>query len=281
MVAPRPGRSSGTRPSRRGRCPPRPPRPAAAALEGKELHEFHLSTNYRNSAEIYDFAADYAQRVGLDADLPKAVRSTGVDPVAHTGVPDLESATREAVRRIAGEVRGTIGVVVPVARRSEVNGWLSSWPELAADAPSARHAVDSSVAPSGEDRLVVLTGLDTKGLEFDGIVVVRPEEIEAESPTGRATLYVVLTRATQLLTTISSTASGPGRASTASRANVAGGPGLVRVCPCLTSPPRATLWRRCNSTRPGRSSAARRGPVTATPSGWSAVADTWSSRSST
>ena len=174
-----------------------------AALEGKELHEFHLSTNYRNSAEIYAFAADYARRVGLDADLPTAVRSTGVDPVAHTGIADLEAATRDAVRRIAGEVRGTIGVVVPVARRSEVNGWLASWPELAADAPSARHAVDSSVPPSGEDRVVVLTGLDTKGLEFDGIVVVRPEEIEAESPTGRATLYVVLTRATQLLTTIS------------------------------------------------------------------------------
>ena len=31
----------------------------------------------------------------------------------------------------------------------------------------------------------MLTGLDTKGLEFDGIVVVRPEEIEAESATGR------------------------------------------------------------------------------------------------
>ena len=46
--------------------------------------------------------------------------------------------------------------------------------------------------------MVVLTGLDTKGLEFDGIVVVRPQEIEDESATGRATLYVVLTRATQL-----------------------------------------------------------------------------------
>ena len=48
----------------------------------------------------------------------------------------------------------------------------------------------------------VLTGLDTKGLEFDGIVVVDPDAIEDESPTGRATLYVVLTRATQLLTLI-------------------------------------------------------------------------------
>jgi DNA helicase IV len=175
----------------------------AEALEGKELHEFHLSTNYRNSAEIYAYAAAYAERVGLDADLPTAVRSTGVDPRVVTGVADLEAATREAVLEIAGQVSGTVGIVVPVARRSEVNAWLASWPELADDAPGARAAVDSTVTPSGDDRVVVLTGLDTKGLEFDGIVVVRPDEIESESATGRATLYVVLTRATQLLTTVS------------------------------------------------------------------------------
>jgi DNA helicase IV len=175
----------------------------AAATEGKELHEFHLSTNYRNSSEIYEYAAAYAQRVGLDADLPTAVRSTGVEPKVVTGVTDLEPATRAAVAEVAGRVGGTVGIVVPVARRSEVNAWLASWPEFAADAPGARAAVDSSVSPSGDDRIVVLTGLDTKGLEFDGIVVVRPQEIEDESATGRATLYVVLTRATQLLTCLS------------------------------------------------------------------------------
>jgi DNA helicase IV len=174
----------------------------AAALEGKELHEFHLSTNYRNSAEIYSFAADYARRVGLDADLPDAVRRTGEEPRVVGPVDDLEAAVREAVTSTAGRVEGTVGVVVPVARRSEVNAWLASWPEVAADAPNARAAVDSSVTPSGEDRIVVLTGLDTKGLEFDGIVVVSPHEIEDESATGRSTLYVVLTRATQLLTTV-------------------------------------------------------------------------------
>ena len=175
----------------------------AAALEGKELHEFHLSTNYRNSSEIYAYAAAYAQRVGLDADLPTAVRSTGVEPREVVGSPDLEAATRSAVASVASQVDGTVAVVVPAARRSDVNAWLASWPELAADAPSARAAIDSSVTPSGDDRIVVLTGLDTKGLEFDGIVVVRPAEIEAESATGTATLYVVLTRATQLLTVIS------------------------------------------------------------------------------
>ncbi len=177
-------------------------RARAEALEGKPVHEFHLSTNYRNSSEIYEYAAAYAERVGLDADLPTAVRSTGVPPTVHEDVPDLEQAVRAEVVRLAGEVAGTVGVVVPAARRAEVNAWLASWPELAADAPSAAGSVAGGT-PSGEDRVVVLTGLDTKGLEFDGIVVVRPQEIEDESATGRATLYVVLTRATQLLTTVS------------------------------------------------------------------------------
>lgn len=175
----------------------------AEALSGKALHEFHLSTNYRNSSEIYAFAAAYAERVGLDADLPTAVRSTGVEPQVIGPVADLEAATRAAVAEVADRVGGTVGIVVPVARRSEVNAWLASWPERADDAAGARAAIDSSVAPSGEDRVVVLNGLDTKGLEFDAIVVVRPQEIEDESQTGRATLYVVLTRATQLLTTVS------------------------------------------------------------------------------
>ena len=176
----------------------------AAALERKQVHAFHLSTNYRNSAEIYAHAAAYAERVGLDADLPDAVRRTGMAPTEITldHADELEAVTREAVRDLADAVQGTVGIVVPAARRSEVNAWLASWPERAADAPGARGAIDSATLPSGDDRVVVLTGLDTKGLEFDGIVVVGPEEIEAESATGRATLYVVLTRATQRLVTI-------------------------------------------------------------------------------
>jgi hypothetical protein len=169
----------------------------AAATDGKDLHEFHLSTNYRNSSEIYDYAAAYASRVGLDADLPTAVRATGVPPREVAAGPDLAATVRAELTTIAGEVRGTIGIVAPIARRAEVAGWLASWTEFAGDAP---HATTPETA--GDDRVVVLTGIDTKGLEFDGIVVVDPDAIEAESPTGRATLYVVLTRATQLLTLV-------------------------------------------------------------------------------
>jgi DNA helicase IV len=157
------------------------------ALGDKPRHEFHLSTNYRNSKEIYDFAAEYAERVHLDVDMPDAVRATGVEP-AERRVDDLRAGVHDAVAELAGAVEGTVGVVVPFARRAQVQEWLDSWPDL---------ATQSDAGSTADARIAVLTGLETKGLEFDGIVVVTPDEIEAESATGRATLYVVLTRATQ------------------------------------------------------------------------------------
>ena len=173
---------------------PLPAEAAAAreeALGDKPRHEFHLSTNYRNSKEIYEYAAAYAKTAGLDADLPHAVRSTGVEP-SRRHVEDLEIGLHETVSMLAGAVEGTIAVVVPVARRSQVQGWLDSWADL------------SYLGSGGDDaRVAVLTGVDTKGLEFDAIVVVEPTEIESESVTGRATMYVVLTRATQQLVTVS------------------------------------------------------------------------------
>jgi DNA helicase IV len=162
------------------------------AFGDKPRHEFHLSTNYRNSKEIYEFAAAYAARVGLDADLPNAVRSTGVSPEERPA-EDLEAEVRTAVTELAEDLEGTVGIVVPAARRTSVQAWLDSWEELGDDRLGGADA-----------RIAVLTGLDTKGLEFDGIVVVEPAEIESESQTGRATLYVVLTRATQRMITISS-----------------------------------------------------------------------------
>jgi DNA helicase IV len=176
---------------------PVPAESAAAreeALGDKARHDFHLGTNYRNSKEIYEYAAEYAARVGLDADLPNAVRVTGVGPSSIV-VDDLEAGVRNAVTDLKGRVDGTIAIVVPVARRTSVSAWLSSWSEFADD-----------VIGGDDARIAVLTGLDTKGLEFDGIVVVEPEEIEHESSTGRATRYVVLTRATQRLVEISTRA---------------------------------------------------------------------------
>jgi len=151
------------------------------------LHEFRLSTNYRNSAEIYDLAAQVAHRAIQNPDLAEAVRRTGEQPV-HVVVPDAELLTRvEAeAKTMLDTVEGTVAVV---AGRAGVGHVASALAGLAAEHP----------------RLRMLDGIETKGLEFDGVVVVEPDAITAEAESGWRTLYVVLTRATQRLTTVGTT----------------------------------------------------------------------------
>ncbi len=155
-----------------------------AALDGKPEHAFRLSTNYRNSAEIYDLAAQVAAVAVPDPDLADAVRRTGEHPRHRVvAASEVVATVRSSAEEILGRVEGTVAIVAP---RGRLEGLRTDLADLV-----ARH-----------DRLRVLDGLDTKGLEFDGVVVVEPDEITDESSAGWRTLYVVLTRATQLLTTV-------------------------------------------------------------------------------
>ncbi|MBQ1022030.1 AAA family ATPase [Micromonospora sp. D93] len=155
------------------------------ALGRRKRHDFTLTTNYRNSAEIFAVAAAEIRRLYPDLPLPTAVRSTGVEPVELV-VPatGLETATVEAAAGLLAEVEGTVGVITPVPRRDEVAGWLGAL---------------------GAPRLQVVTSLEAKGMEYDGVVLVAPSEIRADPGAGVRTLYVALSRATQRLTTIDST----------------------------------------------------------------------------
>jgi len=56
--------------------------------------------------------------------------------------------------------------------------------------------------PDLEAPVVVLPVASAKGLEFDAVVLVAPDEVLAESPRGRGDLYVALTRATQRLAVV-------------------------------------------------------------------------------
>ena len=51
------------------------------AFSGQERRAFHMDTNYRNAREIFDYARDFILPLVPDADIPDAVRETGVDPV--------------------------------------------------------------------------------------------------------------------------------------------------------------------------------------------------------
>ncbi|MEW2326189.1 AAA family ATPase [Micromonospora chersina] len=151
------------------------------ALGRRRRYRYELTTNYRNSAEIFAVAAAEIRRVHPDLALPTAVRSTGVAPVERT-VPatELPAATAAAARALLNEVEGTVGVITPVPRRDEVAGWLGDL----------------------GGRLQVVTSLQAKGMEYDGVVLVAPSEIRADPGSGVRTLYVALSRATQRLTTL-------------------------------------------------------------------------------
>ncbi len=150
------------------------------ALRGKQVRRFHLTTNYRNSAEIFEFAASVVRRAVPDADLPRAVRRTGVPPTHRTVAPaDLVAGVRDAVDGLRAEVEGTIGVITPVDRRDATAAVLG-----------------------GDERVQIVDAMQAKGMEYDGVVVVAPDEIAAESTAGVRVLYVALTRATHRLVTV-------------------------------------------------------------------------------
>ena len=148
---------------------------------------FTLSTNYRSPAEVFNLAAKVITKVFPDADLPTAVRTTGLEPRLTSAHPaEADAAIVREVLELAGQVTGTIGVICPPSRLQNVLRLTMSDERLA----------------QLEERLLVVTALQAKGLEYDGVLVVSPDDIIAEAPGAERVLYVALTRATQRMTTL-------------------------------------------------------------------------------
>ncbi len=157
------------------------------AFERLTHRGFTLTRNYRNAAEIFELAAKVIVTAVPDADVPEAVRTTGIDPVLiEVSTEKLALQVREATAEILGAVTGSVALIVPPSRRADV--------ELAV----------ADLAES-DPRLVVTDPLTTKGLEYDGVVLVEPDLVVEESAGGVRTLYVALTRAAHRLTVVGST----------------------------------------------------------------------------
>jgi DNA helicase IV len=156
---------------------------------------FKLSTNYRSPAEVMELAGEVITAVYPDADLPRAVRHTGVAPRLLTSSPErLGESLARALGQLGAEVEGTIAVITPAGRYHSVTDMVAGLP-----------------LPVGVgERVSVLTALQSKGLEYDAALVVSPDEIVEQTPGGIRVLYVALTRPTWRLATIDITDGRPG-----------------------------------------------------------------------
>jgi DNA helicase IV len=153
-------------------------------ISAAPVRRFRMSTNYRSPAEVFDLAGRVVVAAFPEADLPTAVRSTGIEPELLAIAPDeLLNAVSKTVAELLGLVEGTVGVICPPSRRPAVDRQLER-------------------AQLADDRVVVVSPLEAKGLEYDAVLVIAPDEIVAESPGGIRSLYVALTRATQRLVTL-------------------------------------------------------------------------------
>ncbi|MGI8769047.1 MAG: HelD family protein, partial [Propionibacteriaceae bacterium] len=173
------------------------------------VRSFRMSTNYRSPAEVFNLAAQVVTQAFPLADLPTAVRSTGVKPLLLTaGEGDVLSQVRRQVARLADQVEGTIGIIAPESLLAEVAAAIADAGErghptagavdlshATAGAVDLSHAtggaVDLSHATAGavdlsraRPRLVVVSPLQSKGLEYDAVLAISPDRIVAEGPGG-------------------------------------------------------------------------------------------------
>lgn len=133
-----------------------------------------LTVNYRTPAEIMSLAAGALAQVDPALRAPASVRESGIPPWQRPlAGSSLRSIVDDELRAADG---GTVAVLCPAARLA---GLREEFPQ--------------------DERLSLLSVGDAKGLEFDGVLVVAPEEIVAGSPRGWNDLYVALTRATRRL----------------------------------------------------------------------------------
>jgi DNA helicase IV len=156
---------------------------------------YRLSTNYRSPAEVFELAAKVVRRHFPAADLPHAVRTTGIVPLLLKAPAEyLLDRLEQVLSELVEAVEGSIGVIAPPSRLNAL---------VDANLPITR---------AFGDRISFISPLNAKGLEYDAVIVVSPDEVVSESPGGERVLYVALTRPTQRLVTIDIGDSGTWRA---------------------------------------------------------------------
>ncbi|WP_026554140.1 HelD family protein [Arthrobacter sp. 35W] len=157
-----------------------------------------LTVNYRTPSQIAEAAVRMANAAGAVVSAPKAVREGRWGPI---------------IDRVGGdELLSTLVDVLPQELAALEGGLLAiitTHSQVAATAAAVKAVYGRRVghgAGSLEQDIVVMDPHEAKGLEFDGVVIIEPSAL-LHAASGRVgDLYVSMTRPTQRLRLITSTA---------------------------------------------------------------------------
>jgi DNA helicase IV len=150
-----------------------------------------LTVNYRTPMQIAAAATRVAHAAGLTISTPKAVREGEWPPLvdrleAGQLLPKLREVLPEEVAIADG---GLLAVIVPEPRLAQVRS---------AVVEQFGRRVGSGSGGLSQD-IVVLGAREAKGLEFDVVLVLEPQELIDEVEGSVGDLYVAMTRTTRRL----------------------------------------------------------------------------------
>jgi DNA helicase IV len=152
-----------------------------------------LTVGYRVPAPIMAFANRLLRDAAPGVQPPTSVRQVGQPPTIRRIPPaELGSAVAAEVLAVADRWPLT-GVVVPQGRHAEITSALTQ---------AGVAFLDGSTATALGEHVTVLPPVAAKGLEFDAVVVVEPDQLVEEAGGNLRLLYVALTRAVQHLSVL-------------------------------------------------------------------------------
>jgi hypothetical protein len=144
-------------------------------LRGQRSHRFSLGINYRTPKEIMEYAS---RASGVSLGSLRSIRS-GVEPVFFRygdSAGAAGAAIRDAVSWLHDQSGSGCLIVLDPADRAALEGLAGG--------------------------VEVIWALDAKGLEFDNVVLYRPEAIDRSSPADASLILIGATRATKRLAVV-------------------------------------------------------------------------------
>lgn len=162
---------------------------------GRRWRLSELTVNYRTPERITDVAANVATMAGRLVTTPTALRQGDYEPELLRASHDRRTDTLlQAVQtQLDLQPAGLIGVITVDDHYNALHQVLEAhYPQRIWTGAGRRRQRD----------IALVTPQQAKGLEYDAVVILEPQEVVAAGDGSVGDLYVAMTRATQTLTMV-------------------------------------------------------------------------------